>query len=155
PAAARPPLPAPRSPLVDRVAEAAAARAALLGADGRLVTLTGPGGVGKTHLALQVAADVAGRFADGVAFVPLAGVADPQRVLPVAAQALGVDRALGTPGSGGPTLGQAVLGYLRGRRLLVVLDNVEQVLPAAPLVALGLDEAPGLTVLATSREPLH
>ena len=115
----------------------------------RLLTLTGPGGVGKTRLALAVAAELAGDFADGAAFVELAPVADPSLVASTVAQALGVRPA------GAESPAAALVRALRGRRLLLVLDNFEHVLPAAPLVAELLAACPELTVLATSRAPLR
>ena len=117
--------------------------------DCRLLTLVGPGGVGKTRLALQVAADLAWAFADGVVFVALEAIVDPALVPSTIARALGVPER-----SGQPILDR--LGYvLRERELLLVLDNFEQVLAAAPAVAALLRAAPGLTVLVTSRAPLQ
>ena len=115
----------------------------------RLVTLTGPGGVGKTRLAVQCAHDWAVLFPDGVAFVDLAPLADATLVVPAMAQALDV-RDLG-----GQTLSAALHTYLGPRRLLLVLDNVEHVLDAAPEVAELVGAADGLRVLATSRAPLR
>jgi predicted ATPase/class 3 adenylate cyclase len=115
----------------------------------RLVTLTGPGGSGKTRLALQVAARVLDQVDDGVWFVDLSGVADPAGVLPAIAQVLGVTDAAGT------SLPVALAAYLRPRQLLLVLDNFEQVLAAALPVYDLLREAPQLTVLVTSRTVLR
>jgi predicted ATPase len=116
--------------------------------DGEL-TLVGPGGTGKTRLALQLAWTVEERFADGAAFVQLAPVRDAEFVVPAIAQALGLREQPGE--SALETLGE----YLRDRAVLLVLDNFEQVLAAAPPVASLLSDAPGLKLLATSRAPLH
>jgi predicted ATPase len=102
----------------------------------RLVTLTGPGGTGKTRLGLQVAAELLDEFADGVYFVNLAPISDPELVISTIAQTLGV------PESGGRPLLDSVKSYLREKQLLLVLDNFEQVLDAAPLVAELLAAAP-------------
>ncbi len=150
PVAPRPaPLPLPRSRLIDREQELAQAKTLLQEEDVGLVTLTGPGGVGKTRLALQVAADLAPQFADGVAFVSLASLKDPELVeLPVA-------RALQVPEADGQSLGERLLEYLRPRQLLLLLDNTEQLVSAAPLAARWLEADPGLKLLVTSREPLR
>ncbi len=143
-------LPRPLTSFVGREREVADVREALSREGVRLLTLTGPGGVGKTRLALQAAAGLAGRFADGVAFVALAPLAEPAHVAPAVAAALGV------PGPTGRPAEEAVPDHLRGRAVLLVLDNCEHVLPgAAPLVAALLPACPGLTVLATSREALR
>ena len=112
----------------------------LLG-DRRLVTVTGPGGTGKTRLALQVAAELVGTVSDGVFWVALARSTDPGLVPSEIAQAIGAPDDLG--------------GFLRGRELVLLLDNFEHLLDAAPTVADLLATAAGLRVLATSRAPLR
>jgi predicted ATPase len=142
-------LPTWLAPLVGRQAEVAAIQA-FLGEDGaRLVTLTGPGGAGKTRLALAAASDLAPRFRDGAWFVDLAPVADPALVASTVAKALGVRER------GAGATAEALCEHLRTREALLVLDNFEQVLKAAPLVADLLAAGPGGRVLATSREPLR
>lgn len=130
-------------------ADDVAALAGLLADPGvRVVTLTGPGGVGKTHLALEVAAAVQERYDGGALFVPLAAVTDPALLHGALAAALCVEET-------GRTARATVLSALAGERILVVLDNVEQLLDAAPLVAELVAELPGLDVLVTSRAPLR
>jgi len=121
---------------------------ALLGRS-RLLTLTGPGGTGKTRLSLQLAAEAAGDFSDGAFWVPLAPISDPELVPSTIAHALGIQ----VGGKEQPL--DRVIEHLRGRRLLLVLDNFEQILPAAPVVASLLASSAGLTVLTSSRAPLH
>ncbi|HEY7034753.1 MAG TPA: tetratricopeptide repeat protein, partial [Thermomicrobiales bacterium] len=142
-------LPVQPTDLVGRDDDLADLRALLAGAGVRLVTLTGPGGVGKTRLALQAAADLLDAFADGAFFVDLSAVADPSLVLPAIAQTLGVREG------GGQTPREALVGYLAGKHLLLVLDNCEQVVAAAPVVADLLTVGAELKVLATSRTPLR
>jgi len=143
------PLPMPRSPLIDREEEVVLVRELLQHENVGPVTLTGPGGVGKTRLAIQVAADLASQFADGVAFISLASLKDPQLVELTVARALQVSEA---PGQ---AIGERLREYLRPRELLLLLDNTEQLLSSAPLVTQLLDAAPRLRVLVTSREPLR
>jgi hypothetical protein len=143
-----PALPADITSLVGREQDAEAAGDLVLREGVRLVTLTGPGGVGKSRLALEVARRLGPRFADGVRFIDLAPV---QRAdLVVAAIAAG----LGLRTTGGPLIAD-VKAYLRPRRLVLLLDNFEQVTPAAPLVAELLAAAEGLVVLVTSRTTLR
>ena len=140
-------LPMQPTPLVGREREVEDIRGRLLAAEVRLLTLTGPGGTGKTRLALQAAADLLDEFEDGVFFVALATLTDPTLVASTVAQALDVRE------SGDQTLIEGVKDYLKDKRLLLVLDNFEQVLEAAPLAG-ELLSAPRLKVLATSRIPL-
>jgi len=123
--------------------------AGLLG-EYRLVTVTGPGGVGKTRLAGEVARLAAGRFADGAWLAELAPVRDPARVPPAVAAALGVREQPGVPAA------DAVMRVLARRQVLVVLDNCEHVIGAAAQLCAGLLQAcDDVRVLATSREPLR
>ncbi len=128
-------------------AELADARRAL--AATRLLTLTGPGGTGKTRLALQLAGDASDEFGDGIFFVNLDAVHDPGLV------AAGIASALGLNVSGKVTPIDAVSDYLRSRRMLLVLDNFEQVVEAAPDVAFLLRQAPELKLIVTTRIPLR
>ena len=134
-------LPVPATPFLGREPEIDEVAALLRRPDVRLVTLTGPGGSGKTRLSLQAAAAAADDYDHGVWWVPLASLSDPRLVENAAAQALGSK----------DTLSAAV----RDKRLLLVLDNFEHLLDAAPGVAETIGSCPQLTVLVTSREPLH
>lgn len=122
----------------------------------RLLTLTGSPGTGKTRLSLEVAMQLVGSvvFPQGVCFVPLAPISHPDQVLTAVAHALGVAEPQ-RAGEGDLPLRRAVQAYLRPRRLLLLLDNFEQVLDAAPLVTELLAAAPGVKALVTSRAVLH
>jgi predicted ATPase/serine/threonine protein kinase len=147
---ARHTLPPQRTPLLGRGAETAAVAATLLNPAVRLMTLTGPGGTGKTRLAIQVAADLASAFEGGVAFVNLAPIADPKLVISAIASALGLRE------TGERPLLTAIADQLCSMgRTLVLIDNFEQVVTAAGLVRDLLDACPSLTVLATSRVVLR
>ncbi|SEO46839.1 ATP-binding protein [Trujillonella endophytica] len=143
-----PVLPVPPVPLVGRETEFAEVAALLRDGTTRLLTLTGPGGVGKTSLALEVARALGEDFPDGVVWVDLAPVRDAGLVLATLARAVGGQQPPGAT----PAALATVLG---GRRLLVVLDNLEHLLGAASDVADLLARCPGLVVLATSRAPLR
>lgn len=142
-------LPQALTPLVDRVAELATVKALLQRDDVRLITLTGPGGIGKSRLALQLAADTMDDFPDGAFIVLLATVHDPSLVLPAVAAALSV------PEGGSEPLATTLAARLATRRMLVILDNVEQVLGVGPDLAALLEACRGLTFLVTSRAPLR
>src|SRR5438128_5317019 len=140
-------LPAHRVRLIGREQDLAAARRALLGADGRLLTLTGTGGCGKTRLALQLAADLLPSFPDGVWLVELAAVADAMLVRQAIASALGIRER---PAE---SLIATLVRALSKRELLLVLDNCEHVIEVCAEIAEELiDHCPRLRVLATSRE---
>jgi class 3 adenylate cyclase len=141
-------LAAPATPLIGRDAEIGEILRLLEG-EARLLTITGPGGTGKTRLALEVAAEALSRFPDGVYFVDLSPLRDPVYVTPTIAGVLGVREAASEP------LRDTLARYLAQRRLLLVLDNCEHVLEAAFDIVALLAAAPHLAILATSREPLH
>ena len=133
-------LPVVSMPLVGRKQELEEL-VALLSDGTRLLTLTGPGGTGKTRLALQVAAELVGTLSDGVFWVPLAGLSDPELLPSEVAQTIGAPDDLG--------------GFLRDKELLILLDNFEHLLDAAPAVSTVLASSGGLRVLVTSRTPLR
>ncbi|MGH2406477.1 MAG: adenylate/guanylate cyclase domain-containing protein [Candidatus Limnocylindrales bacterium] len=140
-------LPLMLTSFVGREKEVAAARALL--ATTRLLTLTGPGGTGKTRLALQLAAEAIDDFPDGVYFVPLEPITDATLVPETIASTLGL------PDTGSVPIAERLQAHLAGRRMLLVLDNFEQVTDAGPLVADLLKGAPGLRCIATSRAALR
>src|SRR5688572_23687153 len=142
-------LPAQATSLVGREALVERACALLAEPGVHWLTMSGPPGVGKTRLALQVADTLSARFAGGVCFVPLASVSEAGLVLVGIAQALGLKE-----GGGRPLLGR-LQRFLRDREMLLVLDNFEQVAGAASAVSDLLSAAPSLKVLATSRTLLH
>jgi predicted ATPase/class 3 adenylate cyclase len=142
-------LPAQPTPLVGRERELKEVCDLLREEGVRLLTLTGPGGIGKTRLGLQVGAELLDEFEDGVFFVALAPIIDPALVASAIAEPLGVVEA------GDQPLKEGLKDYLRGKELLLLLDNFEQVLGAAPLVGELLSACPKLKVLATSRSVLR
>ena len=146
---ARANLPRQPTPLIGRERELEEVTDLLRRPDVRLVTLTGTGGTGKTRLAVQAAAALVDTFADGVVFVGLASLQDPDLVLPTAAQALGVGAM------SGETLAEDLARALPNRELLLVLDNFEHLLAAAPSVADMAATADGVKLLVTSRAPLR
>ncbi|HEY7032302.1 MAG TPA: NB-ARC domain-containing protein, partial [Thermomicrobiales bacterium] len=142
-------IPVPLTSFVGREREVAAVVDLLRRPGVRLVTLTGPGGVGKTRLAIRVAEDAASGFPDGIWFVELAPVRDPVLVASAVANGLGLRETADRSAE------DAVRDFLRQRRALLVLDNFEHVLAAGPSIAALLTACPDLAVLATSRAVLR
>jgi predicted ATPase/serine/threonine protein kinase/DNA-binding CsgD family transcriptional regulator len=142
-------LPMQYTPFIGREQELAAVQQLLLRGDVRLVTLTGPGGTGKTRLGLQVAAELSDSFAGGVFFVNLAPINDPVLVVPTIAETIGIREGAGQ------SLLERLKEDLRPKQMLLLLDNFEQVVSAAAQVLDLLTACPRLKVLVTSREVLH
>lgn len=142
-------LPASLTSFIGRDREVAKARNLLWRADVRLLTLTGPPGIGKSRLSVTVASSVRAEFEHGVWFVPLAPITDPTLVASTIAQTLGLKEA------GGQGIEGVLRSYLSDKQILLVLDNFEQILDAAPLVSDLLASAPRVKALVTSRSPLH
>jgi predicted ATPase/DNA-binding CsgD family transcriptional regulator len=138
-------LPSPSTEIIGRDREANELRTLLLADEVRLVTLTGPGGMGKTRLAIHVSSLMIDSFVDGVYFVPLAHISDPALFFLTLAQSLTIQSEPAQP------VQQPVLHYFRQREVLLVLDNFEQIVSAAADVALLLASCPQLTILVTSR----
>jgi predicted ATPase/class 3 adenylate cyclase len=139
----------PVSPLIGRIQELKEITELVEGPEARLLTLTGPGGTGKTRLALEVAVDLQDNFDDGVVFVPLASVSSPDTVISAILQALGARESAGrSPLS-------TLIGYLESRHMLVVLDNFEHVMEAAPMLGEIMSASDRLKLLVTSREVLR
>jgi predicted ATPase/DNA-binding SARP family transcriptional activator len=144
-----PRLPEPLTPLVGREAELAELRRHVQRPEVRLVTLVGAGGSGKTRLALALAATAQRDFANGSAFVEVAAVEEPELVVPAIVRALGVSETAGEP------VEATLRRWLRDRELLLVVDNLEHLVDAAPVLADLAAHAPGVTLVVTSRRVLH
>ncbi|MFI5266364.1 MAG: ATP-binding protein [Chloroflexota bacterium] len=142
-------LPLDRTRFVGREELLRGLQALALQPDARLITLTGPGGTGKTRLALRAASELIGHFAAGVYFVPLAAVTDPEVVIPTLARTLGLKEIAGQ------SMRETLLERVADRTFLLILDNFEQVMGAAPAVSELLSTCPRLSLLVTSRAVLH
>ena len=143
-----PHLPMPLTSFIGRKRDLEEIGALLVGGPSRLLTLVGPGGVGKTRLAIEAAARAADCFPDGVWFVDLSSLIDPELVIPTVARTLGLTETGDTP------IADRVITFMRQRKALLVLDNLEQVIAAASDLADLISNCPELVILATSREPL-
>lgn len=146
---ARASLPSPPTPLLGRETEVQTLCNRLIGHGGRLMTLLGPPGIGKSRLALEIATRLQSAWRDGALFVALASL-DHAALLPAS-----LARALHLTVVAGQSATARLISHLRRKEMLLVLDNFEQIIPAAPVVAELLAECPGLRVLVTSRERLH
>ena len=143
-------LPNPPTPLLGREQELEELRDLLLdNSEVRLLTLTGIGGVGKTHLAVELAREAEGDFPDGVVFVALAPLRDPALVVPTIARSMGLREGQGQ------NVADALRAHLSQKQMLLVLDNFEHLLEAAAEVVYLIETCPALLVLATSRAPLR
>ena len=142
------PLPSPASRFVGREREKSLVRDLLTGGDTRLVTLVGPGGIGKTRLALEVGSGLVGKF-DGLVMVALEGVSSADLVVSSIASSLGV------PESPGQSLLDLIINYLRPRKMLLIIDNFEQVVAAAGVLGQLITQTDQVSMLVTSRERLH
>ncbi|HKP53105.1 MAG TPA: tetratricopeptide repeat protein [Chloroflexia bacterium] len=141
-------LPAPVTATIGREHDLERARDILCRADVRLLTLVGPPGIGKTRLSLELASSLRDDFADGIRFIPLAPLRDPRLLAATIAASLDLK-------GGDHPISETLKDYLRSKQMLLVLDNFEQLIEAAPFVAELLEVAPGLKVVVTSRALLH
>jgi predicted ATPase/DNA-binding XRE family transcriptional regulator len=143
------PIPSPHTSLLGREGELSEIDTFLRRREVRLLTLTGTGGVGKTRLAIEAARRAGPIFSDGIAFVGLAPLGDPSLVIPTIAQTLGLREVEGTSAK------EALYAYLKERRMLLVLDNLEHLLEVVPEIISLIDSSAPLKILATSRAPLR
>ena len=150
PATRLPDLPVPPTKLIGRDQELLTLHDWVQRDEGHLLTLTGPGGTGKTRLAMQVVLGAADHFADGVCYIDLASISDPRLVAATIAQTLGLQE-----GHGPESMTTLLQNFLRDKHLLLLLDNFEQVIEAAPVAADLLRACRALKIIVTSRAPLH
>lgn len=143
-------VPVPRNPIIGRELELETAHNLLIRDDVALITLTGPAGTGKSRLGIQIALELRDHFSDGVYMVGLESIRDPELVIPSIAKTLNI-----TETAGGLSLLDLLKRQLRTKQMLLLLDNFEQVLPAAPQVADVLEACPKVKILVTSRASLH
>lgn len=143
-------VPIPRNPLIGRQSELENACNLLLREDVALVTLTGPAGTGKSRLGIQIAIELGDQFSDGVFMVPLEYIRDHELVIPTIAKTLNI-----TETASGISLFELIKSNLYRKRILLLIDNFEQVLPAAAQIANLLEACPSLKILVTSRASLH